>query len=107
MPTNGPSNSQSQLESPIPTHVKVNLAQELAFMGDTSTPSTKHIVDLILALGRAVPNAIRNKHQLRRLVLKCRYLCNCLQNMAHTGGESIPGLDILERYWEMMDGLER
>ncbi|KAG8962892.1 Protein phosphatase 1 regulatory subunit 3D [Tulasnella sp. 425] len=67
MPTSGPSNSQSRLESPILKYINDNLVQELACIENTSTPSTKQIVDLILALGRAVPNAIRSKHQLYRL----------------------------------------
>ncbi|KAG8940731.1 hypothetical protein FRC04_005055 [Tulasnella sp. 424] len=107
MPTSGPSNSQSRLESPILKYINDNLVQELACIENTSTPSTKQIVDLILALGRAVPNAIRSKHQLYRLVLKCRDLCNYLHHTAHIGGESKSGSEILERCWEMMDGLEQ
>lgn len=84
-----------------------DLLQELALIGNTKTSSTKYIADLILAIGRAVPNSIRNKHRLYRLTIRCCDLYNCLHRLVHAEGDSRTGFDSLERCWNIMDGLER
>ncbi|KAG8964699.1 hypothetical protein FRC05_003598 [Tulasnella sp. 425] len=86
---------------------QASFIQDLASIESISMPSTQHIINLILALAKTAPTAIRNKHQLYRILVISRDLCWHLHRVAHTGGESSSGLDVLEQCWEIMDNLER
>lgn len=105
--------SLSHYANPAPSHDTVgtildfNFIQELASLESISMPSTEHIIDLILALAKTAPTATRNKHQLYRILIISRDLCYHHHRLAHTGGESSSGLDVLEQCWEIMDNLER
>lgn len=104
-PRDGSPNSGSLVESAAPQ--EIDLLQELASIEINSMPSTKDIVDLLLAIGRAIPKAIRNKHQLYRLLIRSRDLCNHLHLMLHSEIGSSTNTDIFKRCWEIMDRLER
>ncbi|KAG8901144.1 hypothetical protein FRC00_008797, partial [Tulasnella sp. 408] len=103
--SDGSPNSGSLVELAVPQ--EMDLLQELASIEVNSTPGTKDIVDLILAIGRAIPKAIRNKHQLYRLLIRSRDLCNHLHLMLHSEIGSSANADIFKRCWEIMDRLER
>ncbi|KAG8911863.1 hypothetical protein FRC01_005440 [Tulasnella sp. 417] len=101
----GPSNGESGVEPSIPP--EIDPLQELASIESNSTPITKDIVDIILAIGRAIPKAIRNKHQLYRILIRSRDLCNHLHLMLQAEVGSSSEMDTFKQCWEMMDCLER
>ncbi|KIO21636.1 hypothetical protein M407DRAFT_218010 [Tulasnella calospora MUT 4182] len=102
---NGPLNNGSWSGILVPQ--QIDLFQELASIESNWTPITKDIIDLILAIGRTIPKAIRNKHQLYRLLIRSRDLCDHLHHMLHAEGGSSVDIDIFKQCWEMVDCLER
>ncbi|KAG8931703.1 hypothetical protein FRC00_000676 [Tulasnella sp. 408] len=104
-PSDGSPNSGSLVESAVPQ--EIDLLQELASIEINLTPSTKDIVDLILAIGRAIPKATRNKHQLYRLLIRSRDICNQLHLMLNAKVGSNSGIDMFKQCWDIMDRLER
>ncbi|KAG9030947.1 hypothetical protein FS837_003133 [Tulasnella sp. UAMH 9824] len=101
---NGSPNSGSHIGTSVPQ--EFDLIQDLASIESDSTPITENIVDLIIAIGNAIPKAIRNKHQLYRLLIRSRDLCNYLHRMLLIEGGSTVGVDIFKQCWEMLDRLE-
>ncbi|KAG8997334.1 autophagy protein 13 [Tulasnella sp. 427] len=96
---------------PLSPRREVNKGQDVAFddlflIERAPTPLTQYAIDLIVAIAKALPNAIRNKHQLYRLTLRARDICNHLHWMAHTEDISADVLDDLKQFREILSSLE-
>ncbi|KAG9001999.1 hypothetical protein FRB90_011460 [Tulasnella sp. 427] len=96
---------------PLSPRSESNKGQDVAFhdlflIEKASTPLTQYAIDLIVAIAKALPNVLRNKHRLYRLTLRARDICNHLHWMANTEDPSADVLDNLKQFWEILNSLE-
>ncbi|KIO21632.1 hypothetical protein M407DRAFT_28770 [Tulasnella calospora MUT 4182] len=88
-----------------------NLSEELTAIARAPAPVTEELVDLLQALGKAAPKAVRNKHKIYSILRVSRDICNRLTEIEnppeHQSDSNIKTLITrAEDYCALLDGLE-
>ncbi|KIO24576.1 hypothetical protein M407DRAFT_26002 [Tulasnella calospora MUT 4182] len=88
-----------------------DLSEELTAIAHAPTPATEELVDLLQALGKAAPKAVRNKHKIYSILRVSRDICNRITEIENPlEPQNDSNIEVLvsrtEDYCALLDGLE-
>ncbi|KAG9029936.1 hypothetical protein FS837_003433 [Tulasnella sp. UAMH 9824] len=88
-----------------------DLSEELTSITHTPVPATKELIELLQALGKAAPKAVRNKHKIYSILRVSRDICNHIMEIGdpperQSGSNIKATLTRTEGYFALLDALE-
>lgn len=84
---------------------RVDLVRQLECLQTEAIPATREIVTALLALAKAIPKVIRNKHKIYRVFLCLLETCAEIHEMPKRGNESTNWIRVLDDITETLDSL--
>ncbi|KAG9029506.1 hypothetical protein FS837_003539, partial [Tulasnella sp. UAMH 9824] len=88
-----------------------DLSKQLTAIAHAPVPATNELIDLLQALGKAAPKAVRNKHKIYSILRVSRDICNHIMEIGDPHErQSDSNIKVIltraEDYFELLDALE-
>ncbi|KAG8987800.1 hypothetical protein FRB90_003141, partial [Tulasnella sp. 427] len=104
---NRPDEGEKSLQ--VPRQLSIEWSLDFVPKGVQDAPAMEPVLDLLKATARAAPYAIRNKHLIYRILLRCGDICGQIHGLikyTESGQADVDWLSSFEEYTDLIERLE-